>query len=127
LGVDENGSFNGFPVTPNKLFMQEVLILMPLLTFYLLGMSNFCLTNLFVFVSFFNIVYRSSKKVLFFVSAFVWIYNFFLCARCIGEPIYVRESRASGFCSYLIVFMFGVVIWMNWIFVFTFGGCVSDD
>jgi hypothetical protein len=66
LGVDENGSCNGFPITPNKLFMQEVLILMPLLTFYLLGMSNFCLTNLFVFVSFFNIVYRSSKKVFFF-------------------------------------------------------------
>jgi hypothetical protein len=63
FGFDENGSFNGFPITPNKLFMQEVLILMPLLKFYLLGLSDFCLTNLFVFVSFFNIVYRSSKKV----------------------------------------------------------------
>jgi hypothetical protein len=71
----------------------------------------------------------AQKKFQFFISAFVLnlqFFFFFLRGRCIGEPIYVRESRASGFSSYLIVFMFGVVIWMNWIFVFTFG-CVSDD
>jgi hypothetical protein len=31
--------------------------------------------------------------------------------------LFMFESRGSGFSSYLVVFMFEVVIWMNWIFV----------